>query len=398
MANVDFKDNDLSSYTTSDNTTLSCFSSCMATEGCAGWVFCPAGACCGVNATCWLKAVMGEATPAACRVSGFSPSTLAPQAFSTPPVGSATPTGWLKDELVVQATGLTGYLAHFWPDIANSSFIGGTHDGGLHERAPYWLNGLVPASYLTNDANLVAQRAQYMNYIIEHQDPSGWIGLDDMPKDGNQYWSRINIVLSLIMHYEGGGDATAIACVFKYLAEANRRLASVQLGGWAAVRAQDWIWGVWWLVDNFDALPAAAVPAGFSQSWLILFGDTLHAQMLSNNADWKSYFDTPAFPEGPACVKGAPCDMLTHGVNIGQALKSEAVWYRRSQDLTDIASTNIRLAKLDQYHGVPSGMYQADEESLRPPAPASPRNSGEIAPPAPLAPPPNPPLPPIPTP
>jgi hypothetical protein len=48
-------------------------------------------------------------------------------------------------------------------------------------------------------------------------------------------------------------------------------------------------------------------------------------------------------------------------VNIGQALKSEALWYRRSQDLTDVASTNIRLEKLDTYHGVPSGMFQADE-------------------------------------
>jgi hypothetical protein len=26
---------------------------------------------------------------------------------------------------------------------------------------------------------------------------SGWIGVDDMPKDGNQYWSRINIILCL---------------------------------------------------------------------------------------------------------------------------------------------------------------------------------------------------------
>ena len=51
--------------------------------------------------------------------------------------------------------------------------------------------------------------------------------------------------------------------------------------------------------------------------------------------------------------------MLTHGVNIGQALKSEAVWWRRSHDDTDADSTRDRLAKLDKYHGVPSGMYQA---------------------------------------
>ncbi len=54
-------------------------------------------------------------------------------------------------------------------------------------------------------------------------------------------------------------------------------------------------------------------------------------------------------------------DMYTHGVNIGQALKSEALWFRRSQDDDDAASTYIRLAKLDKYHGAPSGMFMADE-------------------------------------
>lgn len=117
--------------------------------------------------------------------------------------------------------------------------------------------------------------------------------------------------------------------------------------------------GVFWLVDNFDTL--VGIPPGFSQAWLVLFADLVHSQMLEYDGDWKTYFDTPAFPESAACVTGMSCNMLTHGVNIGQAIKSEAVWYRRSQDETDADSTFIRMRKLDQYHGVPSGMYQADE-------------------------------------
>jgi hypothetical protein len=360
IVGVDYKYNDLTSMQLPSNSTLECYTACASTEGCAGWVFCPAGGgCCGANATCWLKSAMVGAAAASCRVAGYTPAALAAPAFSTPPLGQLQPQGWLADELKLQAAGLTGYLAFFWRDIANSSFIGGPADGGLHERVPYWLNGLVPASFLTNDANLVAQREKYLGYIMAHQDASGWIGVDDMPKDGNQYWSRINIILSLIQYYEGTADPAAMACIFNYLGEASRRLPATPLAGWAAVRAQDWIWGVFWLVDNFDALKG--VPPGYSQAWLINFADLLHAQMLANDADWKSWFDTPSFPTGPACVKGAPCNMLTHGVNIGQALKSEAVWYRRSQDATDIASTNIRLEKLDTFHGVPSGMFQADE-------------------------------------
>lgn len=49
--------------------------------------------------------------------------------------------GWVKQQLQIQADGLSGHLPLFWPDVENSSWIGGKADSGLHERAPYWLNG-----------------------------------------------------------------------------------------------------------------------------------------------------------------------------------------------------------------------------------------------------------------
>lgn len=362
IVGVDFKYNDLDSFVDPTNSSLLCYNTCAKNPDCDGWVFCPAGAaCCGVNATCWLKSAMTSPVAAGCRVAGYTAAAVQPQAFLTTRVGAVAPAGWMRDELVAQGLGLTGFLADFWPDIANSSFIGGKADGGLHERAPYWLNGLVPLSYLTQDAHLVAQREQYLGYIIANQDASGWIGLDDMKTDGNQYWSRMNIVLSLIQDYEGGGNAASVKCALMYLAEASRRLATVPLAGWASARAQDMIMGIFWFIDEFDALPAAAIPDGTTQATLVMLADTIHAQMLTQGGDWRTYFDTPAFPEVAACVGGEPCNMYTHGVNIGQAIKSEAVWFRRSQDLADAASTYIRIDKLDKYHGIPSGMYQADE-------------------------------------
>lgn len=187
VAGVDFMYDDITSFSTPDNTTLGCFTQCTQRKDCVGWVLIPAGKCTGSdNATCYLKAGMGNATPNECRISGFSPAVLAPQALETTPVGAVVPLGWLAAELNVVASGLTGYLPHFWADIQNSSFVGGKADTGLHERTPYWLNGLVPAAYLTQDANLVALREQYLGYIIANQAPSGWLGLDDMQKDGNQ--------------------------------------------------------------------------------------------------------------------------------------------------------------------------------------------------------------------
>ena len=43
----------------------------------------------------------------------------------------------------------------FWNDIAASVWIGGTGDGGLHERTPYWLNGVVPLSFLLENSKTI---------------------------------------------------------------------------------------------------------------------------------------------------------------------------------------------------------------------------------------------------
>ena len=36
------------------------------------------------------------------------------------------PEGWLKNQLRIQANGLSGNLDQFWPDIRDSQWIGGT--------------------------------------------------------------------------------------------------------------------------------------------------------------------------------------------------------------------------------------------------------------------------------
>lgn len=70
------------------------------------------------------------------------------------PLGTVTPKGWLLDQLILQAEGLSGHLAQFWPDVQKSVWIGGGGDGGLHERTPYWLNGIVPLAFLLSNANV----------------------------------------------------------------------------------------------------------------------------------------------------------------------------------------------------------------------------------------------------
>ena len=58
------------------------------------------------------------------------------------PLGAIRPLGWLRDQLRVQADGLSGHLDEFWPSVADSRWIGGGSEGW--ERGPYWLDGIVP--------------------------------------------------------------------------------------------------------------------------------------------------------------------------------------------------------------------------------------------------------------
>ena len=76
-------------------------------------------------------------------------------AFEPLPLGAIKPAGWLKEQLRIQADGLSGHLDEFWPDIKDSAWFGGKAEGW--ERVPYWLDGLVPLAYLLDDARLKAK-------------------------------------------------------------------------------------------------------------------------------------------------------------------------------------------------------------------------------------------------
>lgn len=116
--------------------------------------------------------------------------------FKPLPLGAIKPQGWLKDQLTIQADGLSGHLSLFWPDVMNSSWIGGTADGGLHERAPYWLNGFLPLAHQLENQTLIEMAYQYVDYILSHQAEDGWLGPDD-DKDGNEYWSKYFMMMIL---------------------------------------------------------------------------------------------------------------------------------------------------------------------------------------------------------
>ena len=77
-----------------------------------------------------LGATLAVGQPISPSVNKFYPGNrppLKPSAFVPLPLGAVKPHGWLKDQLTVQANGLTGHLDEFWPSLMESAWL--THTG-----------------------------------------------------------------------------------------------------------------------------------------------------------------------------------------------------------------------------------------------------------------------------
>jgi hypothetical protein len=72
-----------------------------------------------------LALLIGHAAALPQRQAPAAAPLLHPQAFVPLPVGSIRPDGWLLEQLKLQAEGLSGHLAMFYPSIADSWWVGG---------------------------------------------------------------------------------------------------------------------------------------------------------------------------------------------------------------------------------------------------------------------------------
>eukprot|EP00927_Polykrikos_kofoidii_P060306 TRINITY_DN55319_c0_g1_i1.p1 TRINITY_DN55319_c0_g1~~TRINITY_DN55319_c0_g1_i1.p1 ORF type:complete len:731 (-),score=94.73 TRINITY_DN55319_c0_g1_i1:36-2015(-) len=263
-----------------------------------------------------------------------------------------------------------------------SAWRGGSGDAGLHERAPYWLNGFVPLAYLLKNANVTAlpgakglyhqktscgalsrpaadcedlppvkpleQVHRFISEVLARRQPSGWLGPDDpppKPNPGDKYWSASNMLIALWQYAEAEPsmfDQVSEAIV-GHLLELQRRLASVPLGGWSFAR---WV----------DLAYTVEVMLGYPQAIKgnkVKLEELLHT-VQQQGQDWDS-----DFAEAPARIASQ------HNVNVAQGIKSAAVEYLASDGSNSSyygALSRERLHALDEYFGVASGAFLGDEE------------------------------------
>ena len=313
------------------------------------------------------------------------------------PVGATRPQGWLKDELELQAKGLTGQLPYFWGFFNDSAWLGGKGTEP-HQYVPYLLNGLVPLSYQVDDSNLAALRERYLGFILEaHRNSStGWLG-PDIPKQADtgeafNYWSKYVAVEAFESYFEGESVQerteprvllTLLEHFQRFFEQLSAGLPPLNASRWGISRSVDALIGLGWMLDHAAEVQKAAPGEDLSFLWrlMVMLREKTDAIMSEDDHSWEDwYLHGDPFE---ARVPSRPDDdgvqhLLRHGVDIGQAMKTGPLYWRMAaaqglsaaQAAKDWQSAASAVEWAEKHLHMADGMYYADEEVDGPNSPS----------------------------
>jgi hypothetical protein len=273
-----------------------------------------------------------------------NPVPLAQNAYIKLPLGSVKPEGWLKAQLQVQAEGLTGNLDEFWPDLLHSAWKGG--DGEAWERGPYYLDGLVPLAYLTDDEKLIKKTVNWIEPLLASSTDSGWYG----PSKNKDRWPLAVANKVLMQYYEATNDPRAMEVLkgyFRYLLSTPPDWPDKE---WRGSRAMENAVTGYWLYRKTK------------EPWIIKVIESIH----ENSPDWTTYYekfpwDSAASAEKRIPLNWGPDGLTAHVVNNAMAIKYPGLWYQQSHDPRHRNAVFEGIIKYDINHGQAGGRFSGDE-------------------------------------
>jgi uncharacterized protein len=272
-----------------------------------------------------------------------NPEPLKQNAYIMLPLGSVKPAGWLKSQLEVQASGLTGNIDDFWPDLKNSMWRGGT--GDAWERGPYFLDGLVPLAYLLDDAKLKDKVKTWIEPILASSRDSGWYG----PIKNKDRWPMAVANKVLMQYYEATSDKRALVVLKKYFRYIHDTPPDWPDSEWRGVRAMENAVAGYWLYRQTK------------EPWIL---ETMES-IQKHSTDWTTYYEK--FPWDSAAVADKKIqlhwkvDGTAHGVNNAMAIKYPGLWYQQSGDVRYKNAVFSGIRKYDRNHGQVGGRFSCDE-------------------------------------
>ena len=271
---------------------------------------------------------------------------LAPSALVRLPMGAVKPSGWLKQQLILQGAGFHGHLTEISPFLKkeNNSWLSptGTGDHGW-EEVPYWLKGYLGCAILTEDPRMLAEAKIWIEGAIHSQQPDGWFGpgkgrtgvATDL-KGRDDLWPNMIMLFCLQTWFEHTGDARVPALMTKYFhyidALPEEKLL---MGYWPSMRGGDQLYSILWLYNHTG------------EKWLLDLAHKTHRR----TARWDTVTDVP----GKQIANW-------HNVNIAQAFREPTTYAILSNNRPDRDGSDRAWSKVrDLYGQVPGGMFCGDE-------------------------------------
>jgi hypothetical protein len=263
---------------------------------------------------------------------------LKQSSFVALPLGAVKPLGWLKNQLVLQANGLTGHLDEFWPDLVDSAWKGGKGEGW--ERGPYYLDGLVPLAYILDDPRLIAKVKPFIEWTLSSQQPDGWFG----PTKNKDRWPLAVALKVLTQYQEATNDPRVIPLLTKYFKYIKDTPPDWPDKDWRGVRAMENGLTAFWLYDRTgdpDILAAAE-------------------SIRTHSFDWTAHYLNFPF-KFPPLKHGIKQSHQTHVVNNAMAIKHPGVWWVLTGEERYRKGAYEAIRVLDEYQGQVGGRFGGDE-------------------------------------
>ncbi len=286
------------------------------------------------------------------------------------PLGSIKPTGWLKDQLLLQKNGLTGNIGKIWPDLSeHNAWRGGNGDDW--ERGPYYLDGLIPLAWLLDDEETQKQAMVWINAILDSQQESGFFG----PSTNKDWWPRFVVMKSLIQYYEVTQDRKVIDFLLRFFQYMKQEVPNQPLTIWAHSRSTEAFYTLIWLYNitkESFLLDLAQLIYSQSYDWVSFLENLPYPSSTERYYPWAKYKDIMG--------RYTYMDQYSHHtVNTAMAIKQPFLYAQLGDHLTDKTALNNQtkeqqtsyqnyldighkgLSDLMKYHGQVIDIWSGDE-------------------------------------
>ena len=293
----------------------------------------------------------------------FNRSPLPPNQLAPLPLGAIRPEGWLLEQLRACADGLTGHLWEFWPDVnADCAWLGGEGDGW--ERAPYYLDGLVPLAWELDDERLQKAAMRYIEAIFASQREDGWFG----PVSNRDYWPNMIVLKVMMQYFTATSDKRALSFMDKYLKYEYRTVEDEPLCDWAVARAQENMLAAEWLYDLTGQKYLLELMRKLREQcldWTNHLHSFPHIRAMSRAFTWERLRGGRQNEQSPLKGTDRPYFStqfhLSHGVNVAMALKAPGVVSMFKSGYKEQNAFRAGWQKLMKHHGVATGIFTCDE-------------------------------------